>query len=185
MNADEQQIADFLKSKGLLPEEFTKEEKQNSKTPDFRVLKDNKLAFFCEVKSISADESVAWSTILDGISNKIHEAVKQFDAVNPHLTYPNVLAFVNHDESCKSNDLINAITGCELIGANNSIPLPFATKFSHGRIKEERLQVGLYIWKDKSGLYKLFNKSPKEHFISLCGFFGVDSKSLKNILGRR
>ena len=187
MNADEKQIADFLKSKGLTPEEFTKEEKQNSKTPDFRVLKDDKLAFFCEIKSISADESISWNTIFGLITKKIHEAVKQFDAVNRNVRCPNVLVFLNHDKSCKFKDLINAVTGYIEIGDNEVVKFPYASKFADGRIKEEKNRIHLFIWTDEFSSKRgyIFNMtkaiSKKVCFKALYSYFPPTKLKILNI----
>ena len=38
-------------------------------------------------------------------------ATQQFDAVNPHLVVPNVLAFVNHDHGSDFEDICQVVTG--------------------------------------------------------------------------
>lgn len=96
--ANEERVYSFLKTMKLEPLRFSKEELKASKTPEFRVYKDGKLICYCEVKSIFDDnfEGVRPDPTYNTIQNKIHEAVKQFDSVNPFHDYPNVLAF------CKS-----------------------------------------------------------------------------------
>ena len=56
MDIDEQKIADLLRKRGLIAKEFSKKEKGELKTPDFRVFKEDELVFFCEVKTIDRDE---------------------------------------------------------------------------------------------------------------------------------
>ena len=56
MIQDKKLVADFLASKGLRTEEFSKKEKAQSKTPDFRVFCEQDFAFYCEVKSLSRDD---------------------------------------------------------------------------------------------------------------------------------
>lgn len=196
MDIDKQRISDFLKSKGLRAKEFKKGATRKSKTPDYRVFKSEHLAFFCELKSISPDEwldnqlrNAPPVTLVGGgrkdpvynrISNKIHEAYKQFDAVNSGLEYPNVLAFVNHDEMCDARDLFSVITGDFL--AEGGVRLPIYRKFSEGRIKEENLQIHLYIWIDDfEENFFLFNTIKKEHFIKLYEYFHIDSAAIKNM----
>lgn len=198
MDNDEQQLANLLQDKDLRVEEFTKEERCKSKTPDYRVFKGDRLAFFCEVKTVSPDEwldqqlKVAPSgsivggarkdPIFNRLSNKIHEAVQQFDAVNPDLEYPNVLAFVNHDNMCGFLDLVAVTTGFFLAEGGGRYPIYL--QFSEGRIKKEKFRIHLYIWKDEfKGVSYLFNTFAKEHFNNLCGHFGVYPESIKNILG--
>lgn len=49
--------------------------------------------------------------IFNRLTADIHEAVKQFDAVNRDQEYPNVLALVNHDDMCGFNDVLGILTG--------------------------------------------------------------------------
>lgn len=198
MDIDEQQIANYLRNKGFRAEEFAKEERRQSRTPDFRVLKGNKLAFFCEVKTVSSDdwldhqiESAPPGTYVGGarkdpifnrLSSKIHEAVQQFEAVNPDLEYPNVLAFVNHDKMCGFLDLIAVTTGHFLAEGGGRYPIYL--QFSEGRIKEEKFRIHLYIWRDwyKEKKYKyIFNTYANKHLNNLCSHFGIDPEFIKNI----
>ncbi len=191
---------DFLRKKGLRAEKFTKKKKRQSKTPDFQVFKEDKLAFFCEVKTVSPDQwldrqiqAAPPMTIVGGarndpvynrISNKIHEAVQQFDAVNFDLEHPNVLFFMNHDNSCNISYLRNVITGN--FEAEGGRRYPIYTQFSEGRIKDEKYRIHLYIWIDefkdkfKIGGY-LFIKLVKEHLSNLCSYFSIDPESIRNI----
>lgn len=171
MSSEEQLVVDLLQEKNLRAEIFTKEEKDKSKTPDFRVFKEDELAFFCEVKTSGETvDGYRNDPIFNRISNKIHEAVKQFDAVNPNLKYPNVLFFVNHDDICVFDDLVSVITG-DLVaddGSRNDI----YSKFSDGRIKEEKFRIHLFIWIDEfEGNRYYFNPSNKQHFDNLCSYF--------------
>jgi len=86
---DERLVEDWLTKKGLRVERFSKAEMRCSKTPEFRVFRGSKLAFFCEVKSMAKDRRLnedcggATGTIAEvggpdptfnSIENKIHEA---------------------------------------------------------------------------------------------------------------
>lgn len=197
MNADEQQIMGFLRKKDLQAREFTKKERGLSKTPDFRVYKGDKFVFFCEVKTIACDDLInnlvakappgkIVGYIQDDprfnrISNKIHEAVQQFNSVNPNSQFPNVLALVNHDNACGWLDLIGVTTGQFL--AEGGSQHPIYTKYSKGRIKEEKFKIDLYIWVDEfKREYFLFNLFEDKHLNNLCNYFGTDPKAIKNIL---
>jgi len=197
MDIDEQEITNLLKKKGLRAERFTKEVQFQSKTPYFRVFKGNKLVFFCEVKTVSRDQwldrlvkkappsplTIVGGTrndpVFNRLSNKIHEAVQQFDAVNSDVEYPNVLIFVNHDRKCGYPDLIAVTTG-HFLGEGGSYPNYL--QFSEGRIKEEKGRIHLYIWIDEfKGNQYLFNDSEKRHYDDLCSYFGIDPESPNNI----
>src|SRR3990170_3202762 len=117
MDTDESRVAALLNSKGLRVERFSNVERQQSRTPDFRVFRGNQLAFFCEVKTMAPDDiekQLEKAPFVGGaqpdptfnrLTGKIHDAVQQFDAVNSSMEYPNVLALVNHDQSVDLNDL--------------------------------------------------------------------------------
>ncbi len=113
MSTDENTIAEYLAKRGLTAVPFSKEELRAGKTPDFRVMLRQSFTFFCEVKSIEKDtaEGSRKDPIFNRLADDIHTAVKQFDAVNPKVTDPNVLALVNHDRKCGFLDLIGVMTG--------------------------------------------------------------------------
>src|SRR5258708_2014233 len=112
MDPDEKRINDYFENCGLAAERFSKVETRAGKTPDFRVFRDGEFLFYCEVKSspedrwlddqlnnASPDELVGEARndpVFNRLTSDIHEAVKQFDAVNKDHKYPNVLALVNH-----------------------------------------------------------------------------------------
>lgn len=95
---EEQIIEDYLKSIGLYCIRFSKAEMRQGKTPDYRVYKNNELKFFCEVKTVEAIGVGGDDPVFNKLTDDIHEAMKQFNAVNLEENYPNVLAFVNHNE---------------------------------------------------------------------------------------
>lgn len=196
MKTDERLVVDFLFRRGLSTKEFTKEEKTKSKTPDFRVFSDDILVFFCEVKSIERDDwlkklvenAPPGVIVAEGgkdprynrISSKIHEASQQFNAVNPHQEYPNVLIFANHDRYCSWSDLISITTGNFFAEGGRTYPI--YRKFSEGRIQEEKFQINLYIWIDDNNDERyLFNFYEKKHLENLCKFFDTDSSSIENL----
>ena len=52
----EARVREYLTATGLRVERFTKAEMQRGRTPDFRVLAGDELAFYCEVKTAQEDE---------------------------------------------------------------------------------------------------------------------------------
>lgn len=180
MDAGEIIVAEYLMDKGFRPERFSKSEQRNGKTPDYRVFRDEEFAFFCEVKTIPLD--TWWGGLrndptFNRLSGDIHDAVKQFDAVNPKLEHPNVLAIVNQDFRTGFTDLVNVTTGCAITdeGAH-----PIYRRFSEGRIKEEKSRIHLYVWLDNYKANRLyFNLGLRHHLVKLCSYFGVEPESIR------
>jgi hypothetical protein len=202
MDSDNQRIARFLTRYRFRCEPFSKDELTRSKTPDFRVFQGSNLAFFCEVKSIEQDRwlddqlSEALSGELAGglqhdpvynrVSNKVHEAVQQFDAVNLDRTRPNVLVFVNRDRMADYNDLGATLTG--------GIPLERGgtfwgfSEYSDGRIREEKYRIDLYIWLDiwldeNCGKRKMyFTQAHEGHYDKLLGLLRIERAIVKQMV---
>jgi hypothetical protein len=163
MNSAEQFAQDYLRKYGLRPERFTKAEMRRSKTPDFRAFQGEELVLYCEAKHVQRDEwldkklknakplelvgGLRPDPIFNRLSNHIHEAAQQFNAVNPDHRYPNVLVFVNSDRHCGVADLRSVLTG-NFYAKDGSVE-PIYTEYSEGRIREEKLAIDLYIWRDE------------------------------------
>ena len=183
MNADENRVAEFLVKKGLIATEFQKHERRRGKkTPDFRVLHNGVFAFFCEVKSIEKDinENLRKDPVFNRLTDDIHRALKQFDAVNPKIEAPNVLALINHDRSCGFLDLIGVLTGNFI--AENDQPHPIYKQFSEGRIKDEKARIHLFLWLDDFKPERLlFSQTHAEFHKQLCGWFGIYPDGIKQI----
>jgi hypothetical protein len=183
MTRDEKLVANFLASKGLRAEEFSKKEKAQSKTPDFRVFHGQDLALICEVKSLSRDERFGLhpDPTLNRLSNKIYEAAKQFVAVNQDFAHPNVLAFVNHDSSIGITDLREALTG-ELV-LEGGQRFSTSKKISEGRIREKKGKIHLYLWIDViNGQIKdfgIYNLDDHRILNRLCSYFGHDPDEIR------
>ncbi|MDY6868254.1 MAG: hypothetical protein SVT56_10170 [Chloroflexota bacterium] len=196
MDADEVTVKEFLEGKGLTPERFSKEEMRAGKTPDFRVFRDEELQFFCEVKGSPKDgwldqqlEDGEPGQLVGGLRNDpifnrltddIHQAIKQFDAVNRERKNPNVLALVNHDEVCGFNDLLAVLTGN--FYAENGTVHPIYRQFSHGRIRDEKAEIDLFIWlDDHKPLRLLFSQVHEGHHANLLTVFGLSQDAIVQI----
>ena len=149
MLSDNDRIQKLLQDKGC---SVTKIKEQPYPTPDFKVQVE-KQEFFCEVKSIHGDE---WEEgersdpTFNNIANKIHEAVKQFRSVNPDRELPNVLVLCNHRDECDSLDLEAVLTG--LFHADDGTKHKIYGQYSDGKIKEEKLEIDLYVWLTKKNI---------------------------------
>ena len=198
VNNGESLVSDYLTGHGLSVERFGKESMHQSRTPDFRVMAGDRLAFYCEVKTAQEDEWLERQletapplTLVGGlrpdptynrISNYIHSAVGQFDAVNPKMKHPNVLAIVNGDDGAGFTDLIQVLTGNAYCDSGEVWPMFRA--YSEGRIRDEKLRVHLYLWFNEgsaSGPQEFFPEFHPEHHAALCGHLGVDPTGMKRL----
>ncbi len=183
MNNSEELVANELLKHGLVCQRFSKSEMKKGKTPDYSVNKDNQFGFFCEVKEVKKDnwaQGLGNDPIFNRLTNDIHTAVKQFDAVNPDNNSPNVLAFVNNDRMCGSLDLLGVLTGKLLLEKGGMAEI--YQKFSEGRIKSEKDRIHLYLWLDSFKANKFFfNQNNDKHLKRLCSYFNIDPNSIKPI----
>ncbi len=182
MNPDETRISEFLSARGLTATLFTSEERQAGKTPDFRVFTGNSLAFFCEVKSVIAGEigGCQKDPTFNRLTNDLHTAAKQFDAVNPDAEVPNVLALVNHDRLCGFLDLIAVLTGNFI--AEDGENHPIYRKFSEGRIKDEKARIHMVIWLDDFKPERvLFTRTNAGLHEKLCAFMRMNPGEIERV----
>jgi len=120
-----------------------------SQTPDFKVYRGDEFVLYAEAKHIQEDNwegGLRNDPIFNRLSNRIHEAAKQFAAVNPDHQFPNVLIFTNSDHVCSAQDLKCVLTGDQEI--DGGPPEPMFKNISEGRIREEKHSVDLYVWND-------------------------------------
>lgn len=189
--SDEQMVREHLETKGLIVVPI---DKGKDPTPDFKVFRpDGSIAFFCEVKSIAEDiwldnllDTAPPGTMVGGgrpdptfnsISTKIHEASKQFGAVNPGGEHPNVLAFVNHEDSYDAEDVVNTITGDFF--ASDGTRHPIYRKFSEGRIVHEKQKIALHLWFEEGNDPRfLFNTSLRNQMAELCALFSFNPEEI-------
>ena len=116
------------------------------------------------------------------LSSHIHNAVGQFDAINPTMEHTNVLAFVNGDDETDFTDLIQVLTGNAY--CDNGEVVPMFRAYSEGKIREEKLRVQLYLWFDawKPGVpEKFFPEVHVLHHAALCRYFSIDSAALERL----
>lgn len=182
VNADENLVAEFFSKRTLTASEFQKHERRNGKTPDFRVFHKDAFAFFCEVKAVEIDKAggLRKDPIFNRLTDDIHTAVKQFDAVNPKVESPNVLALINHDRNCGFLDLIGVLTGNFI--ADDEQRHPIYKQFSEGRIKDEKARIHLFLWLDDFKPERLlFSQTHAEFHKQLCAWFGVDHNGIEQI----
>ena len=137
----------------------------------------DEFAFFLEAKEItSALQHGFGDSILDRIANDIHEAIKQFDSMNPECEHPNVLAFVNRNSACSVLDLEETFTG------HRRYEIPTGLRWSEGRIRDEKHRVHFFLWFDCFKANQIrFNSIDKRHLVRLGSYFGIDPDSIVDI----
>ena len=165
MNDSEAFVDERLRAFGFRLEPFSKREIRARKTPDRRVYRGRELVFLLEIKEIAEDNWLGGARpdpVFNRLTDDIHEAVKQFDSVNPNRKVANVLAFVNRDPMCGSEDLRGVLTGSALTSSGKRFRI--YDKYALGRIREERFRVDLYLWLDESGVFQvLVNDADRRH----------------------
>jgi hypothetical protein len=194
LNLGEQVAVEFFVKYGLRCERFTEQERRQRKTPDFRVFNEAEFVLYSEAKHIQEDtwldDQMATAPagvpvgglrpdpIFNRISNHIHEAAKQFLAVNPDHEYPNVLVFTNSDHLCTLKDLVSVFTG-NFYADSGAVDYIYG-HFSDGRIREEKYLIDVYVWRDDEpkALDKIRLVKSSKYFNALCTLFGVDSSKI-------
>lgn len=197
----EEQTGRYLAEFGLRAGRFGKTEVGRGRTPDFRVFDaGGRLAFYCEVKTIQGgsqferdvNEALSKGAVYgptggsgrdtgqSRIADRIREAVKQFNAVNPQREYPNVLAIVNTNDEIDFTYLRAAVTGCEYSASG---PVPMFQGISEGRICQDKLRIDLYLWFDRADAqpFGLFTGSNAGHLEALCSYLRIDPKQIRRL----
>jgi hypothetical protein len=188
----EQTAISFMEQHGLRCERFNAAELRKGKTPDFRVWKGADLVLYCEAKHIQHDEwldrqldnvqppklagGARPDPVFNRLTDRIHEAAKQFNAVNADRFLPNVLVFTNSDDQCGFFDLIAVLTGN--FYAEGGAVEPIYKQYSEGRIKEEKFRIDLYVWynewKCDSVKPQMYFNSGSQHYVAICNLLGSD-----------
>lgn len=156
-------VAAYLATKDLIVHRFPHTETQTGKTPDFRVMRGEDLVAYCEVKSPNdpwLDEQLDTAPpgsivgglrddpVFNRLSRHLAKASKQFDAVNPHRTAFNILAYVNHDDASNFNDLVETVTG--YFHAESGRRFASMLELANGRLLEPKRKIDAILWFEAS-----------------------------------
>jgi hypothetical protein len=189
-HVDLNRVKRWLWKYGITTQRFTRGEMAASKTPDFRLLRDGEPVAYCEVKSPRDEwlddqlaEAGPWvivggvreDPVANRVERNIRKAVEQFDAVNPDRRLPNILVFVNHDDSSSFGDLREVLTGHFFSGDGRRYPTML--HISEGRLAAVKRRADAYIWMDgRTGTVEgfFFGEADVAHRDALCEWFGVD-----------
>jgi len=188
LNQSEQAAAHFFAKRGLGVQRFGKDEIQRGKTPDFRVFRNKEFLMFCEAKQVQCDDwlyrrfdnaasgqIVRTDPIFNRLTNHVHEAMKQFNSVNPKHEHPNTLFLANSDRVSDVLDLIAVLDG--VFRAESGVREPIYTQYE-GRIRKEKCTVDLFLWWNV-----WMNKEPQRvwyssiHYQRVCELLDCDAHS--------
>jgi len=138
---DEETVAGLLQSCRL---QVDRCENASGKAPDFRVSAPGGELFFCEVKSTRATAQwSAYSTIFSNITGDVHDAVKQFSAVNSLHLVPNVLVWVPHVPWFNRSTFIDLVGGGVFV---EDTPHADLRKYRQGRFDGDFRHIDLFLW---------------------------------------
>ena len=124
------------------------------KTPDFKILKQENLCGFCELKS-PRDDFVFGPPDENGVAirrdlpfyrkigSHIRKAAKQFAAVNPDHKLPNILVFVNHSPDIERRDLLATIAGLPVPGGQ---PIFMLCRKMQEQVLDAARTIDLFLW---------------------------------------
>jgi len=189
LNQAEKSAADFFATRGLRVQRFSNED---GKTRPFRVFRNTAFVMFCEAKHLQRQDwldkrldnaelgqlvgGIRADPIFNRLTEYVHEAVKQFNSLNPKHEHPNTLFLANSDRVSDVLDLIAVLDG--MFRGESGVRQPIYTRYSEGRIREERFTVDLIIWWNA-----WMNKEPQRvwypsiHHQRVCELLGWDVHS--------
>lgn len=164
MTEDKELVINFFKSKTIVACHSPK--KQQGKKPDFELYSNNQLFGYCELKSIVDYEFYGErrDPTYNKIQNKIHEATKQFNSVNPAHNLPNILFFINHCSKVSYQDLWFVLSGQTTPPNQPSDPLDL--RYLKRLIKRNDLEIiDFIIWgnTDEKATSFVINSDSKFH----------------------
>jgi hypothetical protein len=128
----------------------------NHKTPDFDVHIPGTLFFYAEVKSVLTGDPtgpIMWDTVYNNLTQDLHKAVKQFDAVNSSRLVPNVLLWCPRDFRVNHSTFYDLLVGKIVVGGKMIRDL---SKFRYGRAKADLERIDLHILLDAQNTPALF-----------------------------
>jgi large subunit ribosomal protein L30 len=162
-----------------------------SKTPDFKLLKDGALRAYCEIKSPTdsdlfdfADDlapgeirvEVRKDPAVFSLARLIAKAAKQFKAANPHRAHPNILVIVNHARRKGPADLRMALDGIRSPEGRRFFPLvndEDKWEVQKG-VWEAARSIDLFVWVDpRKRIWQAFRPSGAQRLAEACDLLGI------------
>jgi hypothetical protein len=161
-DSDEQLVKAFLESFHLRANKFDNK-KSLIKKPDFEVEAKDGFYFFCEVKSLFADnkEGILHKTFLNKIERKIIQSDDKFEKVNKTHLVPNVICFLSNDFRLNYRSLLSFLSGeIDLVTEKLDTKM-----FRDGLAYKAVRNIDLYIWLSSGNEAQYFFNKHDERFV--------------------
>lgn len=157
----------------IVPELYPDADRKWGRTPDFKLMKDDRPSAYCEMKSPRDD--YMFETPSDGrpairknvpfyrkLGRHVRDAAQQLEAVNPDRKIPNIVAFVSHCPDIERRDLITTIAGLAAPDSNRRVFL-LGRKLQE-QVMEAARKVDLFLWVDaKARTFQHISPSGAQH----------------------
>lgn len=154
---------------GLEPLEISHlSNKDNEKSPDLLVKKNNNNLFLCEVKTPGhyidpAMNMYLWKNVYDRLRDRLRKARKQFESHDPAHKLPRIVAFTsNHPQLNYTHCQFN-ILGAVAIAGNILKDFRASPEFQY--TEKNKRQIDMILWCQVNRLTKEIFET--EHFINL------------------
>jgi hypothetical protein len=162
-----------------------------SKTPDFKLLKDGTLRAYCEMKAPTDGDlfdlpddlapgeiraEVRKDPAIFNLARHIAKAAKQFAAADSDHTHPNILIFVNHARRKGPADLRMALEGIQAPDGRRWFPLVNdIDKWDVQKgVWEAARSIDLYVWVDpRRDTWQAFRPAGALRLAEACDLLGI------------
>ena len=176
---DEQLVKSFLESFNLKANKFDSK-KSLIKKPDFEVKAKDGFYFFCEVKSLFADnsEGILHKTFLNKIERKIIQSNEKFAKVNKTHLVPNVICFLSNDFRLNYRSLLSFLSG-EIDLVTDKLDTKM---FRDGKAFQAVRNIDLFIWLSSGNEAQyFFNKHDKRFVEKFIHIFKIEKTRNINV----
>ena len=161
------------------------------KTPDFKLLKDDELRAYCEMKSPTDGDlfdfpddlapgeiraEVRKDPAIFGLARLIAKAAKQFEVANPDRAHPNILVVVSHAGRKGPADLRMALEGIRAPDGRRFFPLvndQDKWEVQKG-VWEAARSIDLYVWVDpRKRTWQAFRPAGAQRLAEACDLLSI------------
>lgn len=140
----------YLQNHGFLPKKIdTTKLGEGKKSPDLEVKENQKLVFYCEVKTPDlrlneATQIFHWSTTHSKLRGFIHTAVKQFKDRDPNHSLPWVLAFTSSNFQLNWSNFAHCIEG--VVAYNGNVVKDLSESRFIKDTNSDLKEIDLFVW---------------------------------------
>lgn len=161
-------VKNYFEKHGFSCKEIdTKNLPSGKKSPDFIVSRDNKLAFYCEVKTPEhklnpATNMYHWDTTFYKLRRFLHTARKQFEDYDSKHKYPWVVVFTSNHPQLNWTNFTHNVIGA--VAYNGTVIKDFRDKSFLQDSNKDLLSIEMIIWFQVSYTNKLIYQM--RHFVN-------------------